>query len=92
MGKAAARTVAARLMAAGLVGRTPVAIVENASLCDERVLLTRLDLLGLSAEAASGNGPVLILIGDAVGLSRAGGAKPETEFADDDWRGQPLES
>jgi uroporphyrin-III C-methyltransferase len=65
MGKAAAKLVATRLMAAGLAGHTPVAMVENASLPDEAVIMTRLDLLGLAA-AALGDGPALILIGDAV--------------------------
>ena len=66
MGKAAAPTVAGKLMAAGLPGATPVAMVENASLPDERHVLTRLDLLGLTAKAAVGEGPVLLLIGEAV--------------------------
>lgn len=66
MGKAAAREVAARLTAAGLPGSTPVAIVENASLPGETAILTRLDLLGLTADAALGEGPALILIGEAV--------------------------
>jgi uroporphyrin-III C-methyltransferase len=66
MGKAAARTVAAQLITAGLPGRTPVAMVENASLTNEAVIMTRLDLLGLTAQAALGSGPALILIGDAV--------------------------
>jgi len=66
MGKAAAGEVAASLMASGLSGKTPVALVENASLPDETILLTRLDLLGFSAGAALGKGPALILIGDAL--------------------------
>jgi uroporphyrin-III C-methyltransferase len=66
MGKAAAGEVSQRLMAAGLAGNTPVALVENASLPSESVLLTRLDLLGLSAKAALGDGPALILVGRAL--------------------------
>lgn len=66
MGKAAAGEVSRRLMAAGLAGDTPVALVENASLPSESVLLTRLDLLGLSAGAALGGGPALILVGKAL--------------------------
>lgn len=66
MGKAAAPVVAGKLIAAGLPGSTPVAMVENASLPNETVILTRLDLLGLTADAALGSGPALILIGDAV--------------------------
>jgi uroporphyrin-III C-methyltransferase len=66
MGKAAAGEVSAKLIAAGLAGDTPVALVENASLPSESVLLTRLDLLSLSAKAALGDGPALILVGRAL--------------------------
>ena len=56
-------------MAAGLRGDTPVALVENASLPSQSVLLTRLDLLGLSAKAALGDGPALILVGQALAVA-----------------------
>jgi len=72
MGKAAAPEVALRLTQAGLPGDTPAAIVENASLPEERIFTTRLDLLGLSSRVALGDGPALLLIGAAVtGGSRA---------------------
>jgi uroporphyrin-III C-methyltransferase len=67
MGKAAAREVSSRLIAAGLSGETPVAIVENASLASMRHLSTRLDLLPLAAKSALREGPALILVGKAVG-------------------------
>ena len=66
MGKAAAPTVSEKLLASGLPGNTPVALVENASLPDERCFHTRLDLLPLAARTALGDGPALILIGTAV--------------------------
>ena len=66
MGKAAAAEVSSQLMAAGLPASTPVALVENASLPDERSLITRLDLLALAAKSALGSGPALLLIGAAV--------------------------
>ncbi|NMN05321.1 MULTISPECIES: uroporphyrinogen-III C-methyltransferase [unclassified Novosphingobium] len=66
MGKAAAPEVAEQLIAAGLPGDTPVAMVENASLPHERVLRTRLDLLGLAARSGLGDGPALLLIGQAM--------------------------
>ena len=69
MGKAAAGEVSAQLVAAGLRGDTPVAMVENASRADQRIITTRLDLLGLAAKAALGDGPALLLIGQAVGAS-----------------------
>lgn len=68
MGKAAAAEVSSRLIAAGLPGDTPVALVESASLPDERVFRTRLDLLGLTSKAALGDGPALLLIGAALAV------------------------
>ena len=67
MGKAAAAQISAQLIAAGLPGSTPVALVENASL-PERAgsLQTRLDLLPLAARSALGDGPALLLIGEAM--------------------------
>ncbi|HZU62683.1 MAG TPA: uroporphyrinogen-III C-methyltransferase [Novosphingobium sp.] len=66
MGKAAAGTVAGQLLGAGMDGATPVAIVENASLPEERIITTRLDLLAITARAALGDGPALLLIGNAL--------------------------
>ena len=65
MGKAAAREVSSGLIAAGMPPETPVAVVENASLPDERHVVTRLDLLPIAARAL-GDGPAVILIGQAV--------------------------
>lgn len=67
MGKAAAAEVARQLMSAGLLGETPVAMVENVSLANERIFTTRLDLLGLGTKVALGDGPALLLIGAAMG-------------------------
>ncbi len=66
MGKSAAPEVARKLMRAGLDGATPVVAVENASLPEERVFTTRLDLLAFVLRTAIGNGPVVLLIGAAV--------------------------
>jgi uroporphyrin-III C-methyltransferase len=54
------------LIGAGLPADTPVALVENASLPGERQLRTRLDLLPLAAAAALGEGPAILLIGEAM--------------------------
>lgn len=70
MGKAAAKEVSSQLMKSGFEGSTPVLVAENVSLPDERLVHTRLDLLPI-ANAATGDGPVLLLIGEAV---RAQGA------------------
>jgi len=66
MGKASAGPLSRQLLAAGLPADTPVAMVENASLPGERIFRTRLDLLGLAARSALGDGPALLLIGEAL--------------------------
>ena len=77
MGKAAAGEVSRGLIAAGLSGATPVALVENASHEAARHFVTRLDLLPLAARTALGDGPALILIGEAVGRASLGNAAAE---------------
>ena len=66
MGKASAPMLSRQLIAAGLPADTAVAMVENASLPSQRILRTRLDLLPLAAQAALGDGPAVLLIGEAV--------------------------
>ncbi len=91
MGKAAAGEVSAQLIAAGLPRETPVALVENASLPEERVFHTRLDLLGLSSRVALNDGPALLLIGAAMSNTAANaGARSQTNVtAQPDMRRQP---
>ncbi|MFC7052153.1 siroheme synthase CysG [Hansschlegelia quercus] len=66
MGRSVAGSVADRLAAAGLSPDTPVVAIENATRADERILTGRLS--GLAALNLRGDleGPVLILIGDAL--------------------------
>lgn len=78
MGKAAAAEVASGLMGAGLRGDTPVALVENASLESERLFETRLDLLAMAAKTALGDGPALLLIGQALGRPNDGSGQVES--------------
>ncbi len=66
MGKAAAQEISVQLIRAGLPANRPVALVENASLADERQFRTRLDLLHLAAASALGDGPAILLIGEAM--------------------------
>jgi uroporphyrin-III C-methyltransferase len=73
MGKQAARDVQRQLIAAGMAPSTPVLAVESASLPEERILSTRLDLLGIAAQGL-GAGPALLLIGEAV-RPRTGAAR-----------------
>jgi uroporphyrin-III C-methyltransferase len=69
MGLSTAPRIAERLIAAGRQGSTPVVVVENASLPDERRLLTT--LAGL-AEAVQGlDGPALLVIGEVAALADA---------------------
>lgn len=71
MGKSAATHVSAGLIAAGLAKDTPVALIENASLPESRLFRSRLDLLPLAAQTALGDGPAIIIIGEAVRESGA---------------------
>lgn len=63
MGKAAAQDVSAQLVKAGLSPETPALIVENASLPNERIVQTRLDLLSIAVSSQVTSGPALLLIG-----------------------------
>lgn len=71
MGKAAAREVSSGLIAARLAPDTPVALVENVTLPDQRIIHSRLDMLPLVARTALGDGPVVILVGDALAQAAA---------------------
>ncbi len=75
MGTAAASAVAARLIAAGRDPATPVAVVENGTLPDQRVSYGTLAGLGRLAANSRGGGPALIIIGETVALAR-GAANP----------------
>lgn len=70
MGRGAADEISSRLIAAGLPGATPVLIACDVSLAAERCLTSRLDLLGMAANALTGESPTLILIGEAIRPSR----------------------
>ena len=69
MGLSTAPRIAANLIAAGRAGSTPVVVIENASLADERRLSTT--LAGLGADAAELDGPALLA--DATALAAEGG-------------------
>jgi uroporphyrin-III C-methyltransferase len=83
MGKAAASEIANSLIAAGLPTSTPVALVENSSLPDQLTLRTNLGLLAIAASSALGDGPAILLIGEAMrnptlGFAAAGISRKET--------------
>jgi uroporphyrin-III C-methyltransferase len=66
MGRSVAGEVAAQLMRHGLPGSQPVLIGIDVSLPSERLLRTRLDLLGLTTASLSDDDPVVLIIGQAV--------------------------
>ncbi len=66
MGRTVAASVAGRLMSAGLPAETTVAVIENASRRDRRLMHGTLkDLPGLEHRDEL-SGPVMVIIGDAV--------------------------
>ena len=69
MGLASASVIAARLIAAGRAPSTPALLVENASLADERRVVTVLGDLGRAAGGLSG--PALLMIGEAMAMAQA---------------------
>lgn len=75
MGKAAAGVISGQLRSNGLAGDTPVLLIENASLPEEVHIATRLDLLPIAARAL-GNGPALLLIGEAMRVAESPTAWP----------------
>ena len=68
MGLTTAARIAARLMTAGLAASTPVAVVENASLANERRLVTTLG--ALEAAVRDLGGPALLIIGAVAALAQ----------------------
>jgi uroporphyrin-III C-methyltransferase len=66
MGKTASRAISNQLIAAGLTRDTPAIIVENASLPNERIVRTRLDLLEIATAPVLTDGPAILLIGAAM--------------------------
>ena len=77
MGRSIARTVSQQLCDAGFPRDTPVLVIENVSLPEERQMRTRLDLLAVAVPPRS-SGPTIILIGRAV----AGGSKRDCNLGD----------
>lgn len=76
MGRTVAGAVAARLLEAGLSPDTPAAAVENASRADEAIFFGALRALPELALRGDVTGPVLILIGRALGEARQIAAEP----------------
>jgi uroporphyrin-III C-methyltransferase len=69
MGREAAREVAQQLICHGMPADTPALVAVNVSLPEQRLLLTRLDLLSLGVASLAGDSPAVLLIGEAFGAS-----------------------
>ena len=79
MGLATAPTLAARLIAAGRGGSTPVLLVENVSRREERRVLTT--VAGLAEAAATLGGPTVLIIGETAAMADLGALSNGFGFA-----------
>ena len=70
MGAGLADRVALRLLDAGRAGSTPVAVVENGTRPDQRVLTGRLDGLGALVRSARITGPAMLFIGEVAAFAK----------------------
>ena len=82
MGRSVAASVAGRLIEAGLASDTAVAIVENASRRDRRLLHCTLAELPAIESHSDLSGPVMVIIGDAVAGARFDRSVPISAFED----------
>jgi len=76
MGRTVAAAVADKMIGAGLRPETPVAVVENAAHADERLFAGTLSELAVLSNRSEVDGPVLIVIGEAVGHAALNKAEP----------------
>ncbi|GLK74413.1 uroporphyrinogen-III C-methyltransferase [Ancylobacter dichloromethanicus] len=80
MALGALRDIVAQFLAAGMAPETPAAAISNATLPDQRVLLSRLERLLPDVEAAHLAPPVIIALGANVALRAALGAGDDPGF------------
>ncbi len=71
MGVDQADAIASRLQAAGRGGATPVAVVENGTRPNQRVLTGRLDGLGALVRNARIGGPAILFVGETAAFAQA---------------------
>ncbi len=76
MARSVAGKVAGRLLEAGMPSATPVAVIENATRDERRLLTGSLADLPALADHRDVTGPALILIGEAVARGALAGAEP----------------
>ncbi|MGX5174383.1 siroheme synthase CysG [Aliikangiella sp. IMCC44653] len=71
MGLLSNQTISQKLIAYGLSQSTPVAVVENGTLVNQRVLLTRLDYLAAAVVKHQISTPALIIVGEVTRLAKS---------------------
>lgn len=76
MGRSVAAAVAEKMIGAGLSASTPVAVIENAAHPDEHQFSGSLSDLAVLENRSEIDGPVLIVIGEAVGHAALENAEP----------------
>jgi uroporphyrin-III C-methyltransferase len=81
MGLATSHDIAEKLMADGLSPATPVAVIENATRGDQRVLRSLLADLGDMVERNQVRSPGLIVVGDVAALAQAIDCLPQHHLA-----------
>jgi uroporphyrin-III C-methyltransferase/precorrin-2 dehydrogenase/sirohydrochlorin ferrochelatase len=75
MGLAQLQSIVTQLTAAGASPALPAAIIERATLPDQRVIAASLGTLAAEAAAAQVRSPALLIVGDVVALRVAAGAQ-----------------
>ncbi len=84
MGLTKAQSIAERLLGLGLDVQTPVAIVQNGTRANQRVVVGQLHDFGRLAESLLGQGPALLIVGSVVTLADAWQQKDSEKVAS--WR------
>jgi len=69
MGMAGADAIRASLLAAGMKGSMPVAVISNATRAEQASIVATLDTFVEAARAGRLRSPAIIVVGDAVGLA-----------------------
>lgn len=81
MGVGNAGVIAASLMAAGRAPETPVAIIENGTRPDQRVVRATLGSLARTMAEAAIRNPALLVVGEVAAFARTENAEAQTEAA-----------
>jgi uroporphyrin-III C-methyltransferase len=70
MGVATCGDIQRKLIAGGLPGATPAAVISNATRAEQRSLVTRLDRLGADLAASGLGSPAILVIGEVARFAR----------------------